>query len=221
MVMFPVMMVVMFLGMGQSNEVYLAIRGLVQGIDKPVYLAAATAGFCLTGSMNIAVSTAVSREGKVHYFSRIIPVAANTQLMAKLCMGLTLSVATLWMAATVLWVFLPGLWLETLVAMLIAGLFALLTCVAGLILDALRPNFSWKSETEAVKRSMNGVFAMFGSMLLLGLLVALFLVLQSLGFSSGWSVAIIAAVMAVVDGLLLLWLMGKVSTAYGLQEKFN
>jgi len=221
-VMFPIMMVVMFLGFGQGqNEAFSAIMSLMQDITRPLYLAAAAAGLCLTCSMNIAVSTAVSREGKVHYFSRIIPIAVRTQLLAKLCMGLTLSGATLLISAAVLWVFLPGFWLETLVALLIAGLFAFLTCAAGLMMDALRPNFSWKSETDAVKRSTNGIIIMFGAMLLLCLLVALFFLLQSFGLSAEWNLAAIGLLMTVVDGLLLWWLLGKVSTTYCLQEKFN
>jgi ABC-2 type transport system permease protein len=223
-IVYPIMLGVLFLGMGQGLQGMEEISALIpyiKELSKTLYLAVAAAVLSLTCSMNMAVSTAVSREGKYHSFSRILPVAGKTMLLAKLCMGLTLSGAASLLMAAVLWVFLPMFWLETLIALPISGLFSLMTCALALILDAYRPNFSWKSEMEAVKRSVNGMMAMFGAVLVLALLVALYFLLQSFGFAPMGNLAVLIGLMAVLDGLFLWWLKGGAATAYSLQEKFN
>ncbi len=220
-IIYPLMVVVAILSSQQHLEGMSLMNVLLGAIPRVVYLAIAAGLICLTCCMNIAVSTSVSREGKRHYFGRIIPVAASTQLSAKLLMGFTLNLITALTTAIVLWVFMPVFWIETLVAFFIGNLFSLFVCVFGLIMDALRPRFDWKSETEAVKRNTNGMISMFGSMLGLGLLAAAFLGLSSLGLSAAWTLGAIVLALVVVDGILLWWLKSGVATTYSLQEKFN
>lgn len=216
-VMFPIMVVIMILSMEQSMSGIPEMEQLVGLVSPSVYLAIVSAVIALTCSMNIAVSTAVSREGKRHYFSQIIPVVPGTQLQAKLLMGMTLNAISSLTTAIVLWFFLPWFWLQTLIGFLLATLYSLLTCELGLILDVYRPNFEWKSEVEAVKRNVNGVLSMFGSLLILGLLVGLFFLLASFGMSVEWGIFTIAAVMIGLDALLIGWMKGKAASRYSLQ----
>lgn len=218
-VMFPIIAVVMMLGMGNMEGVP-ALVDLLAEVSRPIFLAIMAVFLCFTGTMNIAVSTAVSREGRRRYISKIIPVAAGTQLMAKLFMGLSFNgIATL-LTAGVLIFFLPLFWAEILLGFAIAAVFSLLTCAASLILDAYHPRLDWKTETDAVKRNMNGMIGMFGGMLVLLLLVGVFFGCTALGASVPMAVGAVTLLMAAVDLLLMKWLRGKASVTYYLQEKF-
>jgi ABC-2 type transport system permease protein len=170
--------------------------------------------------MNIAVATAVSREGKRRYFSKIIPVPASTQLLAKLAMGLSVDMATVILTAITVCVLLPSLWMQIALAAIAAIPFALLSSTFGLLLDVYFPRLDWKTETEAVKRNLNGVYGMFGTMALQALLVAGFFGLLALGLSEIWSILLILVLLILVDVLLVKWLLGKASKVYLLQEKF-
>ena len=220
-VMFPIMAAVMAANAGNALEGLPVLRVLLQSVPRPLVLAIMAAFLCLTCTMNIAVSTAVSREGKRRYVSKIIPVAPQTQLWAKLLMGLTLNgIATL-LTAAVFAVALPVFWLEILAGCVVAAAFSLLVCAGGLILDVYYPRLGWKTETEAVKRNTNGVLTMLGAVLGLGALVAAFWGLIALGARAEWALAALLLLLAGLDALLVRWLMGKASVTYFLQEKFS
>ncbi len=218
-VMFPIMVVVSVMSMGQHMDGLPGVKELVHTLPTfPVFLVM-TLIFCFTCFMNMAASTSVSREGQRRYVSRIIPVPASTQLYAKLAMGMTVNTATMLLTAIALCVFIPGRWLQVLGGFAAALPFSLLSCALALILDVYFPFLSWKTETEAVKRNMNGVYSMFGTLGLTGALVAAYFGLLALGLSGIGSILLIVLAMVVIDVLLLKWLNGKASRAYLMKEK--
>lgn len=218
-VMFPVMTVVMMMSMGKNSDGIPDIPSLLANQAPTILFLVLLAVFCLTCFMNVAVATAVSREGKRHYFSKIIPVPASTQLLAKLAMGLSVDMAAVLLTAGTVCVVLPELWLLIMIAALAATPFALLSSTMGLLLDVYFPRLDWKTETDAVKRNVNGVYGMFGTMALLGLLVAGYFGLGALGFTEIWSILLIHILLILVDVLLMKWLIGKASMVYALHEK--
>ncbi|NLV57374.1 MAG: hypothetical protein GXY67_01240 [Clostridiales bacterium] len=218
-VMFPVMTVVMMMSMGKNSDGIPDIPSLLANLAPTILFLVLLAVFCLTCFMNVAVATAVSREGKRHYFSKIIPVPASTQLLAKLAMGLSVDMAAVLLTAGTVCVVLPELWLLIMIAALAAIPFALLSSTMGLLLDVYFPRLDWKTETDAVKRNVNGVYGMFGTMALLGLLVAGYFGLGALGFTEIWSILLILLILILVDVLLMKWLTGKASMVYALHEK--
>ncbi len=220
-VMFPIMAVVMLLGAGNAMKDVPALSLVLERVPRMLFLAIAAAVFCFTSSMNMAVSTAVSREGKRRYVSKIIPVTPGIQLLAKLLVGLTLSVATMLTTGIVMVVALPAFWLETLGGCLIGVLFAVLSSAAGLLLDVYRPRLGWKTETEAIKRNVNGVFSMFGTMLAVLLLGAGVYGLHALGLGTGLALAVVTLLIVLLDVVMLKWMFGKGSVTYYLQEKFD
>ena len=205
-VMFPVMLGAMLLSTGNNAELAALLPLLTLGLTKGTYLAMATAALSLTGCMNMAVSTAISREGKRHEFSRILPVAPGVQIFGKLLMGLTLNFANALTTGTLLWFVFPRYWVQTLMALILSTFFSLASCMLGLMLDTSRPNFNWKTETEAVKRSMNGVLAMLGSLVLLGLMIGLFFLLKSIEVKVEWALLAAVLVTIVTNFLLLIGL---------------
>ncbi len=219
-IMFPIMAVATITSLGQYSQGLPAADWLMANLSPMAFFLIFLAGFCFTCFMNIAVATAVSREGKRRYFSKIIPVPAGTQLLAKLYMGLSVDMASVLLTAVILWALLPGLWMQTALAMVAVVPFAVLSCALGLLLDVYFPRLGWKTETEAVKRNLNGVYGMFGTMALEALLVAAFFGLRALGLGEIWSILLLLALLCGLDVLLLKWLTGKASRVYLLQEKF-
>jgi len=212
-VVWPIMLVAAWVSLGRYWQEATLLSYLVQLFPRPLYTAMAAAVIGVTCSINAAAPTAVSREGRRHDFRLSIPVAPGLQLLAKLAMGLTLNGLNILLICAVLWVVLPLFWLETVAAAAIALLYAAMLCVAAIILDAYRPVFHWKTETEAVKRNMNVMIAMLGALLALGLLAGVFYVLSR---ALGIAVALACAVgcIIVMDGLLLLWLCRGAAAIY-------
>ena len=62
-------------------------------------------------------------------------------------------------------------------------LFSLLWCLMSLLLDVYHPKLKWKTETEAVKQSMNAMISMFGGMILIAVLVGAAVLLTPLGMA--------------------------------------
>ncbi len=219
-IMFPIMMVVMLISMGRYTNGIPATSWMLSLVPPTVFFLIFLAVFWFTCFMNIAVSTAVSREGKRRYFAKIIPVPASTQLLAKLLMGLTITGVTIALTAVTLGIMLPTLWPQVLAGAVASLPFALLTCVLGLLMDVYHPRLNWKSETEAVKRNMNGVFSMLSTLALMGLFIAGFFWLGSLGLAQNLSILLILALIVILDVLLIIWLLGSASKTYLLQEKY-
>lgn len=221
-VMFPVMLLAFYFASSSGNLPQLKpLLGMLQLVPRPIVLGIATVGFCLTNTMNMAVSTSVSREGRRNYFSHVIPVSPETQLRAKLWMGLIINAILAVPMAAVLLVLLPGFWPEILAGLAIAFCFSVLTCALSISLDASRPNFHWRNETEAIKQSVNGMISMFGSMLLLALLVLGYFGLIKLGLSNAQAIGSIAVLLALLAAGADWFLRKRATITYSLQEKSN
>lgn len=217
-VVFPVIGLVMLLGSGSGSEDFALLPIMILMIPKILVIAGATALFALTTSMNMATSTAVSREGKRHEFFRTLPVTPATQLLAKLSMGMTLNVILSVPMLVLLCVAFPQLVLEWIIAYLASLLFALTTTISSLMVDVAHPKFGWKSETEAIKQNGIAALSMFVSMAYLALCGGAFYGLSRLGVSYMNAFLILCAVTAGIAGLLFHRLTGKSAQKYILQE---
>lgn len=183
-IIFPIMVLAMYLGMRSSGEVMSAafteLRGALQDfsrLDLTLILAACMAFPCF---VNIAASTAVSREGGRLLISRMIPVSARTQLHAKLLTGLAVNLISMGSAAVVIAAVLRGfaVWLIPAAALALAVSYA--TASVSLTVDAIHPRLHWVNETQAMKQNFNSVIAILFCMLLMGLDVAIpFLLLNA------------------------------------------
>ena len=217
-VMFPVLLVVMAVGIGRETDGMALSEVVAQFVPKSIYLAVAAGFLALTCTMGLAVSTAVSREGARHDMRRIYPVAGSVQLGAKLLMGMTFNLAAALVSAVALWVLLPGMWLETLGALAVSQLFSLLWCLMSLLLDVYHPKLKWKTETEAVKQSMNAMISMFGGMILIAVLVGAAVLLTLWGWPVSAALGADVVLLALLDAALWMVLSSRASITYCLRE---
>ncbi len=217
-VMFPVLLVVMALNVGRGADGMALSEVVAQFVPKSIYLAVAAGFLALTCTMGLAVSTAVSREGARHDMRRVYPVSGKVQLGAKLLMGLTFNLASALVCAAALWALLPDMWLETLGALAVSQVFSLMWCLMSLLLDVYHPKLKWKTETEAVKQSMNAMISMFGGMLVIAMLVGAAVALVSWDVPMSAALATDVALLCLLDAALWLVLSRKASVTYCLRE---
>ena len=213
-VLFPVMIVFMMVGFKDRIPGGDFVGMLLSNVPAGYMTAILSGALSLTTVMGMAVSTAVSREGKQHDMRKTFPVSGFTHLSAKLWMGVTYNAVATLTSAIALWVLLPMLWLQTLVGLAVSQLFSLLVCLMGLLYDTYHAKLEWKTETEAVKQNMNSLLSMLMGIVALAALVGAFVLCTSLHLSAGGSFAIALALIAVGDLLLFRWLKGKASSAY-------
>lgn len=217
-VMFPVLLVVAAIGIGRETDGIALSEVVAQLVPGSIYLACAAGFLALTCTMGLAVSTAVSREGARHDMRRIYPVSGKVQLGAKLLMGMTFNLASALVSAVALWALLPGMWLETLGALAVSQMFSLLWCLMSLLLDVYHPKLKWKTETEAVKQSMNAMVSMFGGMIIIAALVGAAVLLILWGWPVSAALGVDVILLALLDAALWLVLSRKASVTYCLRE---
>lgn len=177
-IIFPVMILAMYLsGMsptsGASQMVFDELNSLLQGLsslDITLIFAGCMAFPCF---VNVAASTAVSREGGRLAISRMLPVPARTQLTAKLLTGLVINLISMASVVIVLGAIFSGFALWLVPAALLALATSYATAALSLTVDAIHPRLNWVNEMQAMKQNFNTVISMLLSMLLLGLDVAI------------------------------------------------
>lgn len=218
-VMFPLIAVIMIFSMQKQLDGANLASFLLPLVPSAMFFGIAAAALCFSVSMNLAVSTAVSREGKRYYMARLFPVKPSTQLNAKLAMGLTYNTLGIVFMAAVFWAVLPVFWVETLLAVVFANLFSLFSAAAGLLMDAYRPRLQWKNEAEAMKQNGNGMLSMLVSVVGVAALVGIYFGGTALGLSMEMAYLPVFLVMIAADVLLVRWLQNKGASTYYLQER--
>lgn len=213
-VMFPVMIVVIALGFKEQMRGFSLMDELLRAVPGGYITAIFTGVMCLTNTMGMAISTAVSREGKRHDMRKTYPISGYTHLGAKLLMGICYNAITTLLSAVALVVLLPGLWSQIVVGFALSMLFTLLYCALSLIWDTYRAKLQWKTETEAVKQNMNSLLSMLVSMVAVALLVGAYILCIRLGLAAEAALAIVCALMLATDLLLMKMLRTKASEAY-------
>ncbi len=217
-VLFPVMLGVLLFG-GQSRlEGLGVIIEFLRGSSPILLLLIVTAVLSLPCAMNVAGYTAVSREGKSNDFRKLIPVPAKTQLQAKLLMGMTINALVSLPMAILCAVAMPSMWAYLFVGWLLATVFSLLVTALGILLDAYRPRFNWRTETEAIKQNVNEVISMFGAMALLLLLSVAVYWLIAKGIALRWILLGIVVLLLLGAFGSYLALIKRGAKRYSLQE---
>ncbi len=210
----PMMLVVMFFGMRENMAELSSLSGLLALVPKPLYVAISAAAFAIACTMNMAAGPTISREGKRHEFYKTLPVPSRTMMAAKLAMGLTIDLICIAPILLLLLIALPGYAAQTLLALLIGLLYGIASTTFSIVLDASRPRYGWKTETEAMKQSTNGAISMFASMGAAAALGFGCFGLTRLGLTLSLSLGGVARAIALIAALLVWLLLNRTSRGY-------
>lgn len=126
--------------------------------------------FCLLSGLDTISTPSVSLEGKSLWIIRSLPVAAKDVLQAKLKLHTVINAVPMVpavIATELIFGYDFGIALD---AGLILFLFIYLTGEIGLMLGILRPNFTWTTEAQLIKQSVNVLLMMLVSLVLVALI---------------------------------------------------
>jgi ABC-2 type transport system permease protein len=136
------------------------------------------AGSVLISSMNGIASSALSREGSCFDLMKYIPMSYFSQIMAKVMVGYSLSLAGVLCGIIAICIIaIPPVWVVIL-SILIALPAALLPNVTGIIYELLWPKLHWDNEQKAVKQNLNVMLGMFIPLAVTGLIITLGILVQ-------------------------------------------
>lgn len=170
-------------------------------------------GFCAAMSPSAACSCSI--EGRAAWITATAPLPVRTILGAKLASNAVPVAATLVVSALIM---LASGQIDPLIAIEVVlvgfGIFYLLVNMA-LLLDARRPNLSWSSPNEVVKRGMPIMIVIFGGMLLSfggGAGAAALATLH--GLVAGHALTIGVGAACLLAGQLIFWRAATSTTLY-------
>ncbi|MCX7745482.1 MAG: hypothetical protein N2645_01130 [Clostridia bacterium] len=160
-------------------------ESILSAFEKPENITLVTLGILaaalFVASMNIVACTSVSREGATFWISKMIPVSAKHQILAKVLHGFCISIMGV-LIITVLLKFLIGYsFLRSVLIIFLGALGSILLVTLNVMIDVIRPKLEWTNPQEAVKSNLNGLFGIMISLLSILLLGAFVLVSILLG----------------------------------------
>ena len=134
---------------------------------------------CIISCMNDLTAPSVSLEGKSLWIAQTLPVAPKAVLWAKLKLHMLLTaVPELFLSACVGIVLKPDAALGAL-CLIFPVVFTLFNAALGLIINLKNPNFTWQTETAAVKQGASVMIALFGGWIIAALLAGCYYLLSS------------------------------------------
>lgn len=161
---FPLFLLIPFLA-GEKMDA----RDMAQLRDmaaSPGMIFAITAFVTATNSIG---TSAISREGRLLYFNKFLPVSGKVQLKGKLMTALIFG-----MIATVLLILTETLLFHMTATQIVLGILigfmaTVFTALAGLLLDVTFPKLNWDNDLKAVKQNMNVLFLLLITTIIGGL----------------------------------------------------
>lgn len=167
--------------------------------------------------MNIAASTAISREGSTFWISKMIPIPAKHQVLAKFLNGFSIACLGVIMTAVMFAIFI--LPVQSVLLITLLGFIGSVPLTAfSLMIDMAKPKLIWNNPQEAVKQNMNGLLGMLASLLILGLLtVAVIMMIKAEIY--WWVIYIILALAMSGLGIFsMVMMLNSAEKRYGLIE---
>jgi len=170
--------VVIPLSMIQSEATTAGLLKLIRDPANSLIVTFAAAGVMLFASIiNVTASTALSREGKTFWVSRMIPVEPARQVYAKFLTAMGVACAGLVLAAFMLIVFLRLDVYKSVLALAFGFLGTIPVTAVSMLPDILKPKLTWTNPYEAVKQNLNVLTAMLAASLLVGFIALAVLLL--------------------------------------------
>lgn len=161
------------------------IRQMAQSLDlagggrtAAIVLAVCVAAACFITGTNGISSSALSREGKLIYFMKYLPVSYTRQLWAKVLTGAAMGMVGVLLLFLIALFFLRPVWWYTLLLLAVLPGTILASSLSGIYFDLLWPKLNWDNEQKAVKQNVNVLFGMLVPILLAGLMLGLVIGLE-------------------------------------------
>jgi len=142
--------------------------------------------FGLMALFGPALSSSISREGKLFRISQVIPVHPNKQILGKMLSGFLISLLVIPLIFLAAILYIPWSLGEIILISFLGILLAFPLMGFSLFLDLIRPYFTWQNPQQAIKQNTNVLFSMVGGFLFLGALGWGAFKLLEIGFNPGW-----------------------------------
>ncbi len=158
---------------------------------------------CIMTATNGIAASSISREGKVFYLIKILPLSSFYQVLCKLAVGALFGLISILLPLVPMLVFLrPPFWFGLALFLVIPGA-VVLPNLSGVFFDLLWPKLKWDNEQAAVKQNINLFYNMLAATLLAALLAGLPLLLAlSFAGTMAW-LAGTSALLIILLGLVL------------------
>lgn len=208
----PVFAVTLYLTGGEELGTFLDMVLGVQAKDLVVLVMIGIHGVA-TG-LNQVASTAVSREGRMFWMSKLIPVAPKVQMRVKLIYSLLFALAQLLiLAGAGTWLFRLGL--ERFVILMVLGmLVSAPVSIICLLNDLYRPRLNWTEPQQAMKGNFQTMVAWLLSMLYLAVVAFVVRGFYLLGLSAIWLYTILGTLLMISAYGFLSWLDHAAESQY-------
>lgn len=184
------------------------IRPVLSIVPQELVSLLAIGAVCLMASMNDMIAPSVSLEGKNLWIVQSLPVSGRQVLKAKLKMHLLLTLIPVAVPLlAVEWLIRPGLFWAGAMPVLTV-LFVLLMALIGLVCNLKMPNLNWSNEIIPIKQSTPTMIALLGGWVVVAAMAGIYYLLQQYIGATTFAIGT-AVLLAVVDGVLLRWILGK------------
>lgn len=160
----------MVINQGNANSLGMVGKFINDPKMMPVILAGAVGGIVFVSSSNAIASTAISREGRILFVNKYMPISYKTQIMSKVFTGVIMgAIGMIMLVITLIALSRPPILLIILIITI--GLLAnLFTNLVGIFIDLNNPKLDWDNEQKAVKQNMNTLINWIPCLLVAGLI---------------------------------------------------
>ncbi|MGB9808607.1 MAG: putative ABC transporter permease subunit, partial [Caldanaerobacter sp.] len=163
-----------------------------------IFTAGILVSLFIAGSTSLS-STAFSREGKLFYISKVLPVSPNLQLEAKLIMGVFVSFLILLPTyITAIYLFKISFGMAITVAILSLPAVVLVNII-GLLIDSGRPFFEWDNPQKAMKGNPNVLFTLILTIVMGAIILLLIFLFKTLKVPEVLSISFIEILIVVLN----------------------
>lgn len=172
--------------------------GAVLGALGVVTMAAASSGLG---------STAISREGRLFWISRALPVAPRVQALAKQLWAMlwgALGAVIVAAGGVALFSFNPA---EAVLTVIGGLLIAWIVNGIGLMIDLVRPNLTWTDPQQAMKGNFNALLALLALLVVAAVIAVVTVVLSLLGVPA----VVTVFALLLVGSWLVWWRLGPIA----------
>ncbi|WP_235603185.1 hypothetical protein [Thermoanaerobacter sp. YS13] len=151
----------------------------------------------VAGSNSLS-STSFSREGKMFYISKLMPVDPAIQLKTKWIFGTIITIIVIFPTYVLSWYIfkIHLLSIVILTVLMLIGISAV--NILSLLIDAMKPSFEWENPQKAMKGNLNVLLSLILTTILIGCIAGIVLLLKKLYVSE--------IIITLIIGILLILL---------------